>query len=177
MKERLVIISDLWGEQKASWLQNYVALLSETFELVFYDSCVLGNVSTEVFEEEALHRQFVQGGVDAAVASLIKKETKPVKILAFSIGGLIAWKYGLQTGNISHLVCVSSTRLRMEKKRPKGEIQLYFGENDPYQPTSEWMNTLDVASYSVPNKAHTMYSDPAFIKMLCEILLKNIGDA
>ena len=26
MKERLIIISDLWGEEKSEWLINYVAL-------------------------------------------------------------------------------------------------------------------------------------------------------
>lgn len=177
MKERLIIISDLWGNEKADWLTNYILILETKFEVVFYDSCEIGKVEKSDSKQENRHRQFVNGGIDIAVENLIEKEKSPIDILAFSVGGVIAWKYGLRTGNIKSLTSVSSTRLRKETKRPKGEIELYFGENDKHQPTTEWMENMQVEFHLVHNKYHKVYCEIEFAINLSNKILKTTPQA
>ena len=138
MKERILIISDLWGREKAESLVNYTRILEKVFDVVFYDSYELGQIDVSNFTQENVHRQFVGGGIENAIETLVKSEKQKVNILAFSIGGTIAWNFGLKTDNINSLVCISSTRLRNETERPKGDVELYFGKNDEYRPTVEW---------------------------------------
>ena len=173
MKDRLIIISDLWGKEKAQWLTNYTRVLETKFEIVFYDSCEIGKVDKSDYNQDNLHRQFVNGGIDLAVENLIEKEKTPIDILAFSVGGLIAWKFGLKTDNIKSLISISSTRLRKETKRPKGKIELYFGENDQYQPTLEWMKNMQLKFKILTNKGHEVYIETEFAKNLSEKILKN----
>ena len=75
---------------------------------------------------------------------LIELEKDSVSILAFSIGGAIAWKYGLKSQKIDSLICVSSTRLRKEVEKPKGKIALYFGEDDAFKPKREWFHNMEL---------------------------------
>ena len=172
MKERLIIISDLWGKEKAEWLTNYTRILETKFEVVFYDSCEIGKVDKYDYKQDYLHRQFVNGGIDLAVENLIEKEKSPIDILGFSVGGVIALKFGLRTDNVKSLTSVSSTRLRKETKRPKGEIELYFGENDEHKPTTEWMENMQLEFQVLPNKGHKVYSEIEFAKNLSNKILK-----
>jgi pimeloyl-ACP methyl ester carboxylesterase len=172
MKERLIIISDLWGKEKAEWLTNYTEILKTKFDLNFYDSCEIGNVDKSDYFQDSLHNQFVNGGIELAVNKLIEQEKNPINILAFSIGGVIAWNFGLKTDNIKSLVCISSTRLRKETRRPKGKITLYFGENDEYQPSSEWIEYMKLTFRAVPNKSHQVYTERKFSQDLSAVILK-----
>lgn len=172
MKERLIIISDLWGKEKAEWLTNYTEILKTKFDLKFYDSCEIGKVDKSNYVQDSLHNQFVNGGIELAVEKLIEQEKNPVNILAFSIGGVIAWNFGLKTDNIKSLLCISSTRLRKETRRPKGRITLYFGENDEYQPSPEWIEYMQVAFNVLPNKSHQVYREMKLAKDLSDKILK-----
>src|SRR5690606_412893 len=93
-------------------------------------------------------------------------------ILAFSIGGTIAWKIGLKSDNLNTLVCVSSTRLRKETEKPKSLIKLYFGENDEYKPTEAWFKKMKPEYEILSNKEHQVYCETEFAKQLCEKILK-----
>ncbi len=130
MKNRLLVISDLWGKEKSDWLIYYARLLEQKFDLVFYDSCEIGGVDQSIYVQDRLHQQFVNGGIERAVDRLVQLEKLPVHVLAFSIGGSIAWKYGLKSGMVQSLNCISSTRLRNETEKPTGHIKLYFGEKE-----------------------------------------------
>ncbi|WP_299190491.1 alpha/beta hydrolase [uncultured Aquimarina sp.] len=173
MRERLIIISDLWGREKSKWLINYTHILKTKFDLVYYDSCEIGKIDKSDYDQDNLHQQFVNGGIEIAVEKLIEQENSPVNILAFSVGGVIAWKFGLRTDYIKSLICVSSTRLRKETKRPKGKIELYFGENDNYQPKTEWIKNMKLEFKAFPNKGHQIYLETEFAQILCERILKN----
>ncbi|MBL4708178.1 MAG: alpha/beta hydrolase [Flavobacteriales bacterium] len=172
MKEKLIIISDLWGREKSKWLINYTQILETKFDIMFYGSCEIGGIDKSDYIQNSLHRQFVNGGIDMAVEKLIELEKNSVNILAFSVGGVIAWKFGLKSDNIKSLICVSSARLRKVTKRPKGKIELYFGENDEYKPKMEWLESMNLKFNILPDKGHQVYSEPEFAKEISKIILK-----
>lgn len=172
MKPRLLLLSDLWGIKNASWLKEYSALLSSAFEIKIYDVCMLGQVDMTYNEEVRIHKQFVSNGIKTAVKTLLQMETGKVKVLAFSIGGIIAWKAALRGLNIDHLYAISSTRLRYETQKPKGHIRLYFGENDIYQPDAGWVKNFEIPNKIYPNKKHEMYAEIDSIHKICADILK-----
>jgi hypothetical protein len=174
MIPRLIILSDLWGEKKSKWLGNYIDELSPYFEIKYYDCCVLGELDTSTYTEKKLHQLFLNGGIEIAVQNLLKAEKKKVHILAFSIGGVIAWKSILMGLNIASLYAISSTRLRYETHKPKGRIELYFGKNDIFKPNKEWFNQMNINATIENNKGHNIYTEPKFAKELCSLIYTTI---
>ena len=138
MKPRLIILSDLWGTEKSNWINYYLNALSPEFDIKYYDCCEIGNVDTTSLKEGVIHSQFIDHGIDLAVEKLIQLEDGKVDILAFSIGGIIAWKAGLKGLNINNFYAISSTRLRYESEKPSYAIKLYFGEKDLFKPDTNW---------------------------------------
>ena len=124
MKQRLIILSDLWGQQKSQWVEHYQKLLEDFFDITFYDCCELGKINKLPYEEKALHKQFVAEGIDTAVKNLLAAEPEKVTVLAFSIGGAIAWKAAMQSLRFESMHLVSATRLREEERKPLGRISL-----------------------------------------------------
>ena len=172
MKERIIIISDLWGRGKSEWLINYTQILETEFDILFYDSCELGQIDVSNYTQENLHKQFINGGIEKAIDKLVEIEKHKVHILAFSIGGTIAWNYGLKNDNINSLVCVSSTRLRNETERPKGDLELYFGDNDKYKPTVKWFESMKLEYEVLSDKGHQVYCETQFSEQLSEKIIK-----
>lgn len=170
MKKRLLVLSDLWGSEKGQWLDNYTQKLKADFEIVQYDSCELGGIDKSDFKEEALHKQFVNGGVERALVKLMELENAPLDVLAFSIGGTIAWKFALKNELVASLTCVSSTRLRYETNKPSGDIHLYFGEKDAHKPKIEWFEKMNVAYEIDKDQGHEMYREPMFAQKVSEKL-------
>ena len=91
--------------------------------------------------------------------TLISIEKEKVNVLAFSIGGTIAWKFGIRSDKIDSLICVSATRLRNETIRPKGKITLYFGENDRCIPQVEWFDSMAINYDILHDKEHQFYRE------------------
>lgn len=174
MKKRLVIISDLWGKEKSEWIIHYTQILRTYFDIEYYDCSELGEVDKSDYSEEKLHQQFIDGGIERAVEKLIELEKSPITILAFSIGGTIAWKYGIETDKIDSLFCVSSTRLRKESIRPNGKIALYFGGNDLFKPQIEWLDNMKLNYEIFKNKDHLMYTKFKFAEQLCKQMIETI---
>lgn len=145
MKPRLLILSDMWGLVRCAWIKHYVELLSPAFSIQLYDSCVLGNVAAAGTDEAVLHAAFIHGGIDAAADTLLKLESGKVDVLAFSVGGTIAWEAALKGMHIGHLYAVSSTRLRLQAAKPHCTIRLYFGTDDPNRPQAFWLDKLKLA--------------------------------
>ena len=92
IKERLILLSDLWGEEKCEWMTYYTSVLEQHFVLQYYDCCELGDIDKSDYSEKNLHHQFINGGMEKAVENLLQKEKESVIVLGFSIGGTIAWK-------------------------------------------------------------------------------------
>ncbi|MEO8237445.1 MAG: alpha/beta hydrolase [Flavobacterium sp.] len=115
-KPRLLILSDLFGGKNPEWVNYYVEKLKSKFEIQYYDVLELGDIDTIDSGEVNIHNQFLNGGIDKAVEVLLHQEKEKVTILGFSIGGTIAWKAALKGLKVSHLIAVSSTRLRFETR-------------------------------------------------------------
>lgn len=172
MKPRLIILSDLWGKEKSDWVSTYVELLKSKFEIQYYDCCELGEIDKTNYTEENLHSQFVNGGIERAVRSLLKIEMNQIDILAFSIGGTIAWKAALRGLNVRSLFAVSSTRLRYEVEIPNGAIKLYYGEKDSNKPNNDWFEKHSIAFEIIKDKGHNFYTEKEYTTPICNKILK-----
>ncbi|MBT9187967.1 alpha/beta fold hydrolase [Zobellia russellii] len=171
MAERLVIISDMWGAKKGLWITSYLGYLQQHFNITFYDCQQLGNIDVKVNSEENIHQAFVNGGIETAVAHLLKKEKEPAHYLCFSIGGAIAWKAALSGLPMKSLYAVSSTRVRSEVEKPEVPMRLLFGDADVYRPKASWYKEVGVEGELVKGFSHNMYTDEKIIKKVCLDLL------
>jgi len=172
MKSRLIILSDLSGDQKSDWIGNYLNTLKSEFEIKYYDCCTLGEINMDSPTEQSLHSQFVNQGIDIAVKKLLELEPSKLNILAFSIGGTIAWKAGLKGLNISTLFAISSTRLRYETEKPNCKLKLVFGANDSFKPNPEWFNRMKISPEIIKEADHDIYRNENFALKFSEGLKK-----
>ncbi len=171
MAEKLVVISDMWGVKKGLWITSYLGYLQQYYDIVFYDAQQLANLDLTIKSEENLHNAFVEGGIDTAVAHLMKKETAASHYLAFSTGGTIAWKAALKGLPMKSLYTVSATRVRLENLKPDCKTTLVYGENDRFRPEQAWSEKLDLEMEVVPNFGHECYTDEKIIGKVCKDLL------
>ena len=58
MKNKLIILSDLWGVKKGDWWHFYLDALNPYFEITFYDCAKLAQVDVAPNEKKN-HEQFV----------------------------------------------------------------------------------------------------------------------
>jgi len=168
MKPRLIILSDLWGKVRSDWVQYYQESLKTIFDFQYYDCCELVGINRTNLKEETIHSQFVEKGINIAVRKLIELEKEKVSILAFSIGGTIAWKAGLEGLKIESFHAISSTRLRYETNKPNCNIKLYYGNKDNFIPSSKWFENLDVTYEIIKDGDHLIYADEKFYRRVCE---------
>lgn len=167
MKPKLIILSDLFGGKNPEWIKRYADVLKPKFDIQYYDVLELANIDGSDFIEINIHNQFLNGGIDKAVDNLLKLEKSKVAVLGFSIGGTIAWKASLKGLKISHLIAVSSTRLRYETESPNCEIKLFFGENDPNKPKFEWFSDLKIPFQILKNQNHQLYLEKTQLSLIC----------
>lgn len=173
MKPRLVILSDLWGSEKSEWVSQYIKNLGRNFDIKFYDCCDLANINKSNYNEIYVHNQFVNGGIEIAVENLLKTEKGKIEILAFSVGGTIAWKAALKGLQVSALIAISSTRLRYEMAVPSCRIRLHFGGEDINKPSLEWFEKYCVSHEIYSKKSHEMYVESDIAKKICDEILKS----
>jgi len=169
---RLILLSDLFGQTKNRWLPLYLEKLSPYFDIKFYDSCELAGIKNKDNSQEEIHQRFINGGIDRAVNSLLVLEKGKVNILAFSIGGTIAWKANLQGLDVKCFYAISSTRLRKETQIPDSKIKLYFGAQDIYQPKTNWYETKNLQSTILKNEGHDLYRKSVNVDLICKDILE-----
>lgn len=167
-KPKLLILSDLFGGQHPEWINYYTNALRSKFEIQYYDVPELANIDTSNLTQADIHNQFLIGGIDRAIETLLKLETDKVTVLGFSIGGTIAWKASLQGLKTTYLFAVSSTLLRYETEAPNCEIKLYFGENDPNKPIDKWFNGLKIANTILQRQNHDFYKKEEIASLICK---------
>lgn len=173
MKKQLLILSDLWGAKKATYLSKYITLLQSKFDVEFIDCCQIGQVDTSIYTQENLHQQFINGGINLAVKNLLKNYSQEADILAFSIGGTIAWKANLQGLKIRNFYAVSATRLRYETEKPNSQIRLFYGELDSYRPKEKWFKNFEITDYCIfENEGHGIYQKSDIIQQICNQCLQ-----
>lgn len=174
MAEKLLILSDMWGVKKGLWITSYFGYLQQYYDITFYDCQQLGNIDELIHTEENLHKAFTKGGIDTAVAHLLKKETEASHVLAFSTGGTIAWKAALKGLPMKSLTALSATRIRMEEAKPAVEMNLIFGECDKFKPGMKWSQEVGVTLNVIPSFGHELYSDEKIISEVCMELLHKV---
>lgn len=174
MKPRLLILSDLFGGANPKWIKTYSEILESKFEIQYYDVLELANIDINNCIESDIHNQFLNGGFDKAIESLLKLETDKVTILGFSIGGTIAWKASLKGLKITHLFAVSSTRLRYEAEAPNCIIKLYFGEKDPNKPNPQWFLDLNLENQIFRDNYHQLYLIENNADLVCDDILQTV---
>jgi len=149
----------LWGKRKSTWWPWYLDSLKKHFDLHCYDACELGNIDLSIYEEKAIHRQFVHGGIEVAVSHLLQQEKYKVHLLAFSIGGTIGWKAIQQGLKVASFCAVSATRLRYENEKINTPTQLFYGANDPYRPRQDWFDQHHYLHKEIiPSQGHAVYT-------------------
>ena len=174
MTNRLVILSDMWGSKKGLWITSYLGYLQQYYDITFYDCQHLANINITIDSAENINKEFIDGGIDTAVAHLLKKETVPGNYLAFSTGGTIAWKAALRGLPMKSLYAISITRLRLESEKPLDDIKLLYGENDEFKPARKWIGNMGVDVEKVANFGHNLYTDEKIIGKVCKELLHKI---
>ncbi len=173
-KPSLLLLSDLWGREKSEWIPYYTMRLEKYFDIKYYDSCELGNIDPTGCSKEKIHQQFVNGGIEKAVKSIVQKETEATNILGFSIGGYIAWKACFSGLRAKNIFAISSTRLRRETEKPPGMIELFFGENDAFKPTSCWFEKMGIRENLYENQEHEFYRTEEIAEIICRLVEKRI---
>ncbi len=167
MQNRLIIISDLMGNpNNEGWVEAYANILKSGLLVEHLDTRKLAGIDLCLGSQEIIHSQFVNGGIDLATKALIRQNKEPAHVLAFSIGGTIAWKAALRGLKTKSLIAISSTRLRYEKEIPDCPTLLFYGENDLNKPKSNWFLNFKIPPVIIPHADHEMYKNSAFIKQI-----------
>lgn len=171
-KPPLIILSDLHGNQKADWLEYYNSFLQNDFEITYYDCLELAEIDQSTNLEQNLHHQFINGGIDKAITNLLQIEKRAINILAFSIGGIIAWRATLLGLDTQTIFAISSTRLRMESEKPKCMVELFYGEKDLNRPRKEWFTTMKTKEQLFKNEDHEMYKSKEIAEYICRQMIQ-----
>ena len=173
MKPKLIILTDLWGNINSEWIQFYAINLENKFEVKLYDCCEIAEIDSYNKTEKEIHSEFIEIGISKASQNLLKLEIGEINILAFSVGGIIAWNSVKEGLNIINLKAISSTRLRNEISKPNCNLKLYYGENDDSRPKIEWFKNQKIEHEIIRNAEHNIYKDFDFAKKICQNINQN----
>lgn len=172
MKPKLIILSDLWGNIDSKWIKFYAKNLVH-FEIKLYSCCEIAEIDSQNKTEKEIHNEFIEFGIEKAIENLLKLETDEINVLAFSVGGTIAWNCEKKGLKVRNLKAVSSTRLRNEISKPNCNIKLYFGENDEYKPKKEWFENQKIEYEIIKNAEHNVYENLNFASKICQNINRN----
>jgi len=177
MAERLVVISDMYGSKRGLWITSYLGYLQQYFDIVFYDSKELANIELAVNTDENVYEAFIGGGVNTAVAHLLKKEHEPSHYLTFCAGGSIAWKAGMMGLPMKSIYAISPLGLEAFEWKPDCPAHLLYGEYGDFNkalPSEEWAVKVGATVEVVPKFGYELYSDEKIIQKVSLSLLQNM---
>lgn len=158
MRRTLVIISDLWGEERSSWWDSYCSYFSAHYSVVMYDVRLLAGVSSRDLKKEQIHDALINGGIDKVVTQILDiHKGQEYDLLGMSVGGYIAWQVAMQSPTVGRVAAISATRLRYEEQRPNAKTLVIYGELDEYKPTASWLSAMEANIR--PNMPHELYKD------------------
>lgn len=173
-RPRLLILSDLWGTKNSEWLSYYSSILNQHFDTEFYSCTELAEINIVNLPQEEIHQRFTNGGIDKAVEKLLKLETKNCTILAFSIGGTIAWEAALKGLKVTIIFAVSATRLRYQTEKPAAKIELFYGDYDSFVPDTEWFEKLKIKKHIFTSHDHEMYREKEIAYEVCSKIINQL---
>lgn len=173
MKPSIVILSDLWGYTDQSWIYSYASMLKKHYKIQLFDCRKKAKIPSNIIDEKEIHEHMKAYGIQNCVHELVINQQCIDTILAFSIGGTIAWKAILEGFQTKKLYAISSTRLRYEKYIPNVKISLFYGESDLYKPTSDWFMSKNISPIIINKETHTLYQKQDCIKHISNHIIKN----
>ena len=174
-KQRLILISDLWGSKNSEWISSYTSILNQHFDVFFYSSTELAEINIFNLAQEKIHQKFIEAGIEKAVENLLKSETQKIHVLAFSVGATIAWKAALRGLQVQNLFAVSATRLRYETKKPSTKMELFFGEDDSFLPDLKWFEDMNIKKHFITNHDHEMYKEKEIAYEVCSSIINQLA--
>jgi pimeloyl-ACP methyl ester carboxylesterase len=174
MAEKLVILSDMWGSKKGLWITSYLGYLQQYFDIQFHDTQQLADVDLVVCTSENLYEAFQNGGLNTAVAQLLRKEKQPCHYLTFCAGGTVAWHAALKGLPMKSLYAISPIDLPLDMPKPDCPIRLLYGGNDKDLPSGKWANEKGVSLEVMEGYGHELYSDEKIIQKVCLSLLEAV---
>jgi dienelactone hydrolase len=175
MKPALIIISDLWGTAKSNWMDLYLQNLSAELDVEYRDARALAEVNLNTLDKQKqnIHQEFIDTGIDKAVENILKFKSDNLIVLAFSIGGTIAWKAALKGLKVDSLYLISSTRLRHETEKPNCKIHLMYGEYDTYKPEAKWFEKLNLDYEAIIDGEHEIYTSESIAKQISDRIIQD----
>lgn len=107
---------------------------------------------------EALHEHlFKCGGLEHAIEKVCAIDASACIGIGFSAGGTVLWN-GVKRGlRLQALICVSSTRLRLETAPLAIPTMTLWGELDPHRPAERWNAAVPGFSKIYPGQPHDFY--------------------
>ncbi|WP_378188277.1 hypothetical protein ACE939_07405 [Aquimarina sp. W85] len=171
LQPKLVILSDIWGTLNSDWITTYLQKLDNHFDVKFIDVRTLAGINYKIQEINVVHANFVQYGIQKAVKGLSCIETD--YILAFSIGGTIAWKTIALGLKIKHLFAVSSTRLRKEDCHLACSTTLFYGSLDTNKPRALWQKRYSDHTQIYTNEYHEFYRKPSYAHRISNYIIRS----
>lgn len=107
---------------------------------------------------ERLHDHLFKGdGLERAVHTVCQIGGSPGIGIGFSAGGTVLWNAVKQGLGLDALVCVSSTRLRLETSPLAIPTLTLWGELDPHRPAESWNAIIPAFSKTYPDQSHDFY--------------------
>jgi len=168
MKQEVIIISDLWGAGRAEWYDLFQSRLEPIYNLTFYDACKLGEIDLTLYDQENLHKQFLDFGIDKAILALLDYHHKSCIYIGCSVGGVIAWKVARRGLPVEKLITISSTRLRKETESPDCVKYNFYGKGDQYKPSSDWLASTEMGHTTLLDGSHYIYKDADCIDFILQ---------
>ncbi len=173
MKKKILIVSDIVGFKKTTWISHYLDCLSEIFEITILD---INNLTDTYFEDiDKRYKKFIEVGIDEVVKYLSKSNSEYDVLIGFSMGGTILWKYKKNINSSSDLICISSTRLRFENSTPRGRNLLLFGDLDMKLPSPDWLKTHKKDIKILSGKDHDFFKEVRNIETICQRIIDFCG--
>lgn len=108
---------------------------------------------------EALHEHlFKCGGLEHAIEKVCAIDASACIGIGFSAGGTLLWNAVKRGLRLQALICVCSTRLRLETAPLAIPTMTLWGELDPHRPAESWNAAVPGLSKIYPGQPHDFYN-------------------
>lgn len=109
---------------------------------------------------EDLHRHLFEAGGDLNAINALKEIWPTGAIgIGFSAAGTLLWRAALAGLPLGGLICVSSTRLRLETRAPDVPRLAIWGACDPGIPNEAWQDRSLSDGLTLAGSKHDFYAD------------------
>lgn len=109
--------------------------------------------------KEGLHQALLDGGLEMAAENLARSVPRAAIAIGYSAGGTVIWRAVARGMNVQALICVSSTRLRLEDPALMVVPTLVVtGAVDPFAPAWDWAAGSLVRHVIIGGCGHDFYT-------------------